>query len=241
VICGPGVLVLLRHGQSISNAAREFTGWLDSPLTALGRRQSVQAGRRLAAAGVYPDAVHTSLLSRAMVSADLALAQAGRYPVPVRRSWRLNERHYGALTGRNKEAVRAEVGEQRYRQWRNSLQVAPPPMGEDALQQLRRDPRYAALAGEQVPASESLGEVLARLLPYWTDVLVPELAAGWTVLVVAHGNSLRALVCHLDHLSQTELTATRTGPGAPLKYQFNDSLRPVRRGGVLLPAAPTTT
>lgn len=240
MISGPGSLVLLRHGQSSSNAARAFTGWLDSPLTALGRRQSVEAGRRMAAVGVRPDVVHTSLLSRAIASADIALAETDRCWIPVRRSWRLNERHYGALTGRSKEAVRTEVGEQRYRQWRNSLYVAPPPMRESALQQLRRDPRYAVLPGELVPASESLGDVLARLLPYWFDVLVPELAAGWTVLVAAHGNSLRALVCHLDRLSQPELTALRIPTGAPLLYRLAESPRPNRRGGEPLPGHPAT-
>ncbi|MEO7127079.1 MAG: 2,3-bisphosphoglycerate-dependent phosphoglycerate mutase [Nakamurella sp.] len=226
-----GSLVLLRHGQSTYNATGQFTGWLDVPLTELGRQQAINAGRCLAAAGITPDVVHTSLLSRAIGTADLALAEIGRSWIPVQRSWRLNERHYGALTGRVKDVVRAEVGEQQYRIWRNSLLVAPPPMPAELLSTLRHDPRYATLPAELVPATESLGDVVDRLLPYWTDVLIPQLRAGLAVFVVAHGNSLRALVSILDQLDQRDLTALRIPTGEPLHYRLSDSLRPVRRGG----------
>lgn len=226
-----GLLVLLRHGQSTSNAARDFTGWLDSPLTAFGRRQAADAGRRLADADIRPDVVQTSLLARAIVSADLALAEVGRCWIPVCRSWRLNERHYGALTGTGKDMVRTEAGEQQYRIWRNSLRVAPPPMEPELLDTSRRDPRYAALPAELVPATESLGDVVDRLLPYWSDVLVPQLHEGLTVLVVAHGNSLCALASHLDQLGQRELTALRIPTGEPLQYHFTEGWRLICRGG----------
>lgn len=226
-----GALVLMRHGQSTTNAAGQFTGWTDVPLTAHGQWQAREAGRRLAASGLVPDEVHTSLLSRAIRTADLLLTEAGLGGVPMRRSWRLNERHYGALTGRCKAEVRAQAGEGLYRAWRNSLNVAPPPMPDAELQLLRADPRYAGLPGGLIPAAESLGDVVTRLLPYWNDVLAPQLTAGGAVLVVAHGNSLRALISIIDRLTPERLADLRVPTGQPRCYRFDSDLRPAPAGG----------
>jgi 2,3-bisphosphoglycerate-dependent phosphoglycerate mutase len=224
-----GTLILLRHGQSVANAAGVFTGWLDVELTAEGRREAVAAGRCLAAAGVHPDVVHTSLLSRAIVTADLVINQLPGPAPSAGRTWRLNERHYGALTGLRKADVRAEVGETLYVEWRNSLQVAPPPLTPAGLRRLSAGPWPTwALAGNPT-ATESLGDVVARVVPYWLNTIAPRLAAGSTVLVVAHGNSLRALVAYLDHLSQAELSAFRLPTAKPVLYTFTDALVPLPR------------
>ena len=223
--------MLLRHGQSEWNAAGRFTGWQDVALTARGRAEAVHAGERLAAAGLLPDEVHTSLLSRSIESAALTLAAADRSWIPVCRTWRLNERHYGALTGKYKEQVRAKAGEVQYRLWRNSLAMAPPAMDEAQAAAVRADPRYQRLVAEAVPATESMGDVVRRVLPWFYDLAVPSLLAGKTLLVVAHGNSLRALVCHLDRLSQTELDLCRLDVGRARVYEFDERMRVLCRGG----------
>jgi 2,3-bisphosphoglycerate-dependent phosphoglycerate mutase len=227
----PGRLILLRHGQSASNANGCFTGWTDVALTVAGEAQAICASRLLLQGGVLPDVVHTSVLRRAIRTADLVLDTLDRSWIKVHRSWRLNERHYGALTGRPKKLIRFQAGEQVYSTWRNSLTVAPPPMPAAHVARLREDPRYAGLPIEAVPATESLGDTADRVRPYWRDVVSPDLASGRTVLVVAHGNSLRALMTILDQLNQDELSALRVRPGCPVVYTFDPGLRPVRRGG----------
>lgn len=227
--------MLLRHGQSTSNAAGRFTGWQDVPLTDRGRAEAGRAGRLLSEVGPEPHVVHTSLLSRAIETTDLVLAELGRRSLPVERTWRLNERHYGALTGLRKEQVRSAVGEPVYRLWRNSLTVAPPATATSELARLHADCHGALPAGtELVPAGESIGEVLRRVLPWWLHRAVPQLRHGLNLLVVAHGNSLRALICHLDRLTQAELDGFRLEAGHPLRYDFDELLRPVRRGGQAL-------
>jgi 2,3-bisphosphoglycerate-dependent phosphoglycerate mutase len=174
---------------------------------------------------VLPDVVHTSVLLRAIRTADLALLSAKRHWIPVRRSWRLNERHYGALQGKNKEETRAEFGSEQYLLWRRSFDIPPP---EDFATDLARDPRYRNLARELLPGSECLKDVLARVLPYWHDAIVPDLRVGLTVLVAAHGNSLRALVKHLDSIGDDEIAGLNLPTGVPLVYELDQNLRPIR-------------
>lgn len=223
----PGLL-LLRHGQSTSNAADVFTGWSDVALTGLGRAQAVQAGRLLVRAGAAPTSVHTSLLRRAISTAEIATAELGLSWLPVHRSWRLNERHYGALTGRRKADVAAEVAPDVLRAWRRSFSTAPPPVPAGSAQDISADPRYAGLP---VPRTESLADVWRRLLPYWVDVLVAELRQGGTPLVVAHGNTLRALVKHLDGLDDREVAGLDIPTGVPMLYHVDAALRPVPAAG----------
>ncbi len=233
----PGSLVLLRHGQSTTNAAGVFTGWLDVPLTARGRAEAVRAGRVLAGYGVTPDVVHTSTLDRTATTAGLVLAQQAGHP-PIQPDGRLDERHYGALTGRSKQAVQQEVGLQRFDEWRNSLTAAPPPLTGQGLRGLVRAGWPTGRLLSAGVRTESLGDVVARVAPFWEEVLTPGLVAGRTVLVVAHGNSLRALAVVLDRLTQDELSAVRLPTGVVLRYRFTDALRPLVRGGqVLGPAA----
>jgi 2,3-bisphosphoglycerate-dependent phosphoglycerate mutase len=229
-------LVLLRHGQSASNADDVFTGWTDVPLTDLGRAQAVQAGLLLADEGLLPTSVHTSLLRRAISTAELAVGVLGRNWLPVHRTWRLNERHYGALTGRRKRDVASEVDAATFRAWRRSFATAPPPMPQGSPFDVSTDPRYAGLPPDARPRTESLADVQARLLPYWTDVLVPEVGAGGVPLVVAHGNTLRALVAHLDGLDDRQVTGLDIPTGVPLLYRFDDRMRP-RAANYLDPVA----
>lgn len=229
----PGSLIVVRHGQSVTNAVGVFTGWLDVELTGLGRQEAMAAGRCLVAAGVCPQAVHTSLFQRAILSAEL-LVQAMRCPSPnIFHSDALNERHYGALTGRRKAEVLVEAGRVRYGAWRNSLHVAPPPLSKAGLAAIRRRWPADLLVGATI-ATESVGDVLARVAQYWNDVLAPQIADGETVLIVAHGNSLRALLAYLDALSEDELAALRLSTGAVLRYRFAENLSPLRRGGETL-------
>ncbi|MEU6476558.1 2,3-bisphosphoglycerate-dependent phosphoglycerate mutase [Streptomyces sp. NPDC047017] len=229
-----GPLVLLRHGRSTANADGRFTGWADVPLTADGEREALEAARLLARAGLLPDVVHTSVMARAIRSADLVLGELDRSWIPAQRSWRLNERQYGALTGRRKREVRAEAGHELYRHWRRSLHGRPGPLPPDRLARLRADPRYSALRPDGVPAVESLADMAARTVPYWADVLAPQVRAGATVLVVAHGNSLRALATVLDRLTGSEVARLDIPTAAPLCYDFDASLRPLVRGGTYL-------
>lgn len=236
---GPaGSLVLLRHGQSTTNAEGRFTGWADVPLTAHGEEQAAHAARLLVGEGLVPDVVHTSVLRRSVRTADILLEEMDRSWVPVHRTWRLNERQYGALAGRVKRDVLREAGDERYRAWRRSLTAAPGALGADELAFLRGDPRYAGLAGAGLPAVERFADVIARVAPYWADVLAAQLLSGRTVLVVAHGNSLRALVAVLDRLTDHEVEDLNVPTGAPLLYRFDAALRPAVRGGRYLePAA----
>ena len=206
------VLVLLRHGESTWNATDVFTGWLPAPLSDRGRQQARQAGLTLASRGLLPDVVHTSVQERAIVTADLALAACGRAWIPVRRSWRLNSNHYGALQGRSKAEVRAEVGDEQFNAWRRGFLIRPPAGWPDD------DPRYATLPPDVRPRCESLHDVTARLLPYCADAIVPDLLVHDCVLVVSHGNTLRALVKHLEGISDEASSAIEVPNATPVCY-----------------------
>jgi 2,3-bisphosphoglycerate-dependent phosphoglycerate mutase len=231
-------LVLLRHGESEWNDKNLFTGWVDVDLTATGEQQALDGGALLRDAGLLPTVLHTSLLKRAIRTSTLALEECDRSWIPVRRHWRLNERHYGALQGKDKKQTLAEYGEQKFMEWRRSFDTPPPPLELGSEWDNTSDPRYAALAPGIVPLTECLADVVDRLLPYWYDVIVPDLRAGETVLVVAHGNSLRALVMHLDGLSREQVVDLNIPTGQPLRYDLDSSLRPLVPGGTYLdPAA----
>jgi 2,3-bisphosphoglycerate-dependent phosphoglycerate mutase len=234
---GPGYrLVLLRHGQSDWNARNLFTGWVNVDLTAGGKDEAVRAGEMLAAAGVLPDVVHTSLQRRAIRSAEIALAASDRDWIPVRRSWRLNGRHYGALQGMGKSQVLSEYGQEQFTLWRRSYAGRPPLLGADAAHSQFADPRYAGLPPEVRPRAESLQDVTARLLPYWYDAVVPDLRAGAVVLVVSHGNTLRALIKHLEAITDEAIAGLDVPHGIPLLYELDTDCRPVAGRGRYLDA-----
>lgn len=221
-------LVLLRHGQSEWNLENLFTGWYDAQLTAQGEAEARAGGELLARKGVLADIVHTSLQTRAIRTAELALGACDRSFIPVRRHWRLNERHYGDLTGRNKAETAAKFGEDQVLVWRRSYDVPPPPIAEDNAHDPNGDARFASVPVELRPASECLADVVDRMLPYWFDAIIPDLATGATVLVAAHGNSLRALVKHLDGISDEDITGLNIPTGQPLVYELGDDFRPTR-------------
>jgi 2,3-bisphosphoglycerate-dependent phosphoglycerate mutase len=221
-------LVLIRHGQSVWNRDNRFTGWVDVDLTEAGVDEARRAGTRLLDAGILPDVVHTSLQTRAIRTANLALEVLDRLWIPVRRSWRLNERHYGGLTGLDKAQTAARHGDEQVHIWRRSYDIPPPPIDDDNPDNPNGDPRYALLPPELVPSSECLGDVVVRLLPYWFDGLVPDLAAGRVVLVAAHGNSLRALVKHLQGIADDEIPHLEIPTGVPLLYELDEHFRPAR-------------
>jgi 2,3-bisphosphoglycerate-dependent phosphoglycerate mutase len=227
-------LVLLRHGQSEWNASGVFAGWENAHLTAHGEDEAERAGSLLAGHGVLPAFVHTSLQQRTIRTADLALAAANRDWIPVRRSWRLNGRHYGALQGRNKNEVLRQYGEQQVRLWRRSYEVAPPPLTAEAWRLQLDDPRYAMLPPEAQPRAESLRDVSARLLPYWYDAIVPDLLDRGCVLVVSHGNTLRALVKYLESIPDELITGLEIPTGIPLVDELRPDLRPDDLGGQYL-------
>ena len=232
-----GTLVLLRHGLSDWNAKNLFTGWVDVPLSQAGEAEARRGGELLAEAELLPDVVHTSLLRRAIATANLALDACDRHWIPVARSWRLNERHYGALQGKDKRQTLAEFGEERFMLWRRSYDVAPPPIEAGSEFSQEGDPRYAGL-GAEMPVTECLADVVARFLPYWEGAVVPDLRAGRVVLLAAHGNSLRALVKHLDAISDEAIAGLNIPTGIPLRYELDEELRPVKPGGEYLdPAA----
>ncbi|MCD0450244.1 phosphoglyceromutase [Actinocorallia sp. API 0066] len=227
-------LVLLRHGESVWNAENLFTGWVDVDLSAKGESEAAAAGELLLDADLTPDVLHTSLLKRAIRTANIALDAADLLWLPVRRSWRLNERHYGALQGKNKAQTLEEFGAEQFKTWRRSYDTPPPPIADaDPLSQVG-DLRYAGLPSELVPRTECLADVVDRLLPYWYDAIVPDLAAGRTVLVTAHGNSLRALVKHLDAIPDDEISELNIPTGIPLKYELDADFVPRKRGGEYL-------
>ena len=230
----PYRLVVLRHGQSEWNAAGLFTGWENAHLTVQGAQQAAQAGALLAEHGVVPAFAHTSLQRRTIRTAELVLAAADRDWIPVRRSWRLNGRHYGALQGRNKTEVFQQYGEQQFMLWRRSFDVPPPPLDEAAMHAQSADPRYQALPPDALPRTESLADVSTRMLPYWYDVIVPDLRAGRCVLVVSHGNTLRALVKHLESIPDHQIAELDIPTGIPLVYQLGPDLRPDAPGGQYL-------
>jgi 2,3-bisphosphoglycerate-dependent phosphoglycerate mutase len=226
---GVGTLVLVRHGQSTWNLGNRFTGWWDVGLSDQGEKEARSAGQALAAAGLVLDRVHTSVLTRAINTAHLALAEMGQLWVPVQRSWRLNERHYGGLTGLDKEQTRQRYGEEQFRAWRRSYDIPPPPMEPGHEFDVSADPRYRKLPADVIPATECLADVVARMLPYWHDEVAPDLKAGATLLVAAHGNSLRALIKHLEDISDADITDLEVPTGVPLVYRFDDHLRLVER------------
>jgi 2,3-bisphosphoglycerate-dependent phosphoglycerate mutase len=229
-----GTLVLLRHGESEWNKANLFTGWVDVELSEKGRAEASRGGQLLTEHGLLPDVLHTSLLGRAISTAELALAAADRQWIPVRRSWRLNERHYGALQGMDKAATLAQYGEEQFMTWRRSYATPPPPIERGSRYSQDDDPRYASLPPEARPDTECLADVVVRMLPYWYDSIVPDLRSGATVLVAAHGNSLRALVKHLDDMGDDEVVGLNIPTGVPLRYDLDADLRPTTPGGQYL-------
>jgi len=229
-------LILLRHGNSDWNTKNLFTGWVDVELSDRGRAEAKRAGELIAAFGKQPDVQYTSLLKRAIHTADIALAEADRDWIEVKRSWRLNERHYGALQGKDKAATLAEYGQEQFTIWRRSFDVPPPPLDDDSEFAQAHDVRYAGL-GADLPRTESLKLVIDRMLPYWHSDITVDLAAGKTVLVTAHGNSLRALVKHLDTVSDSAIAELNIPTGIPLVYTLGDDFRPVRSAEYLDPAA----
>ena len=224
-------LVLLRHGESEWNSKGLFTGWVDVGLSGAGAQEAENGGRLLVQAGLRPAVVHTSVLTRAIQTANIALEEAGLLWLPVRRSWRLNERHYGALQGKDKARTRQEFGDEQFMLWRRSYDVPPPPIADDDPLSQSGDPRYANLPPEARPRTECLKDVVARLLPYWYDVIVPDLIREGTVLIVAHGTSLRALVKHLDGIGDAAIAELNIPTGIPLVYELDADLRPVVAGG----------
>jgi len=230
-------LVLLRHGQSDWNAKNLFTGWWDADLSPLGEAEARRSGELLAEAALLPDVAHTSLQTRAIRTTTIALDACGRSWIPVRRSWRLNERHYGALTGKDKMQTVAEHGAAQVKVWRGSYDVPPPPIEARSEFDVSADPRYADLPPEAIPTAECLKDVLIRALPWWADGIVPDLRAGKVVLVGAHGNSLRALVKHLDGIADSDITELDIPTGNPLVYELGDDLRPTRDRRYLDPEA----
>jgi 2,3-bisphosphoglycerate-dependent phosphoglycerate mutase len=228
---GTGALLLLRHGQSVSNAADVFTGWVDVPLSDLGVAQARGAAAALRKLGIRPTSVHTSLLRRSIATAEIVTDGLGCGWVPVHRSWRLNERHYGALTGRDKRAVAAEVDGAVFRAWRRSFGVAPPAMSEDAAAAMYADARYADLAPDARPRTENLADVWARMLPYWSDVLFPQVLSGDTPLLVGHGNSLRAFVMHLEGLGPAEVERLDIPTAVPMRYRLDRLKNPLVESG----------
>ena len=229
-----GTLVLLRHGESEWNSKGLFTGWVDVGLSATGADEAAHGGKLLHDSGIRPDTLHTSVLTRAIQTANIALETAELLWLPVRRSWRLNERHYGALQGKDKAQTRKEFGDEQFMLWRRSYDVPPPPIADDDPLSQAGDRRYALLPPELLPRTECLKDVLGRMLPYWYEYIVPDLAVGKTVLVTAHGNSLRALVKHLDDIGDDDIAALNIPTGIPLVYELDSSFRPAQRGGQYL-------
>lgn len=226
-----GTLVLLRHGQSTWNAENLFTGWVDVPLSETGEQEARRGGELLREAGLLPDVLHTSMMRRAISTANLALDACDRHWVPVHRDWRLNERHYGALQGKDKKQTLAEFGEEQFMLWRRSYDTPPPEIEVGSEFDQTADPRYA---GTPVPRTECLKDVVERFLPYWESAVVPDLQAGKVVLLAAHGNSLRALVKHLDGISDTDIAGLNIPTGIPLRYDLDDAMRPTVPGGTYL-------
>jgi 2,3-bisphosphoglycerate-dependent phosphoglycerate mutase len=222
----PGVLVLLRHGQSTWNLENLFTGWHDVPLSELGVKEAKEAGRQLKLAGLAPKVVHTSVLVRAIQTADIALAEMGLTWIPVRRSWRLNERHYGALEGLNKQQTAEKYGADQVKLWRRSYDTRPPDLERSDGRHPSHDSRYAELPPELLPSAECLKDVVERMLPYWFDSVVPDLLRHQCVLVSAHGNSLRALVKHLEGLTEQQVVDLDIPTGVPRVYELDSAFRP---------------
>ena len=230
-------LILLRHGESEWNEKNLFTGWVDVRLTQKGEEEAVRAGELFKEHNLLPELLHTSLLRRAINTAEIALNEAERHWIPVRRSWKLNERHYGALQGKDKKATLTQYGDEQFQLWRRSFDVPPPPIEDgDKFSQVK-DPQYEDL-GNLIPKTECLKDVVQRLIPYWEQEIIPDLKSGKVTLVTAHGNSLRALVKHLDGISDQEIAALNIPTGIPLLYELDNDFKPIKIGGEYLdPAA----
>lgn len=222
-------LILLRHGHSEWNAKNLFTGWVDVDLTDKGRAEAIRGGQLIKESGLLPDVLHTSLLRRAITTANMALDAADRHWIPVKRDWRLNERHYGDLQGKNKKQTMEQFGEEKFMLWRRSYDTPPPDIADDNEYTQAGDPRYADLPA--VPKTECLKDVVARMVPYWENEIQPDLRAGKVVLVAAHGNSLRALVKHLDGISDADIAGLNIPTGMPLLYELDENFAPITPGG----------
>ena len=230
-------LILLRHGESAWNEKNLFTGWVDVRLTQKGEQEAVRAGELFKEHNLLPELLHTSLLRRAINTAEIALNEAERHWIPVRRSWKLNERHYGALQGKDKKATLAQYGDEQFQLWRRSFDVPPPPIEDGVEFSQVNDPRYQDL-GNLIPKTECLKDVVQRLIPYWEQEIIPDLKSGKVTLITAHGNSLRALVKHLDGISDQDIAALNIPTGIPLMYELADDFKPIKIGGEYLdPAA----
>jgi 2,3-bisphosphoglycerate-dependent phosphoglycerate mutase len=230
-------VVLLRHGQSTWNLENRFTGWKDVDLSDQGRTEAKDAGRSMKEAGFQFDVAFTSVLTRAIKTLGIALAEMDQLWIPVIKHWRLNERHYGALQGLNKAETAAEHGEAQVKIWRRSYDIPPPTLGPADDRYLGNDPRYASLKPGEFPAAESLKDTVARFLPYWHETVAPAIQSGQRVLIAAHGNSLRALVKYLDHVSDQEIVELNIPTGIPLVYELDDRLKPIRHYFLGDPAA----
>jgi len=221
-------VVLLRHGESTWNSENRFTGWTDVDLSAKGLTEAREAGVLLRQSGYQFDVAYTSVLKRAIRTCWMALDELDLLWIPMTRHWRLNERHYGALQGLNKAETAAKHGDEQIKVWRRSYDTPPPPLALDDPRHPRHDPRYADLAASDLPATESLKETVARFVPYWTDTISPEVRAGRRVLIAAHGNSLRALVKYLDHISDSDIVELNIPTGIPLVYELDAALKPIK-------------
>ena len=222
------VLVLLRHGESVWNLENRFTGWADVDLTDKGRAEAAEAGRLLKEGGYVFDVAYTSLLKRAIRTLWIALDGLDQMWLPTHGTWRLNERHYGALQGLNKSETAAKFGEEQVLVWRRSFEIPPPALTEDSEHYPGHDPRYAGVDRRDLPKAESLKDTIARFLPYWEATIAPDIRAGKRVVIAAHGNSLRALVKHLDRMSEEAVLALNIPTGIPLVYELDDSLQPLK-------------
>lgn len=227
-------LILVRHGESQWNEKNLFTGWVDVDLNEKGLTEANRAGELILESGILPDVLHTSLLRRAIKTANIALDVAGRHWIPVSRSWRLNERHYGALQGKDKAQTLAEFGEEQFMLWRRSYDVPPPAIDADSEYAQTYDPRYSDIPQSQRPATECLADVVKRMLPYWESNILSDLKQGKVVMVAAHGNSLRALVKHLDGISDEDIAALNIPTGIPLVYELDEAFKPLVSGGKYL-------
>ena len=223
-------LILLRHGESEWNAKNLFTGWVDVELSEKGLVEAARGGQLLKEANLLPDVLHTSLLKRAINTADIALESCGRTGIPTKRSWRLNERHYGALQGKDKAATLKEYGEEQFQLWRRSFDVPPPAIADDDQYSQKNEAKYANL-GEQLPKTECLKDVVARVVPYLTGEVMDDLKSGKTVLITAHGNSIRAIVKFLDAISDSDIAGVNIPTGIPLLYELNEKFEPITKGG----------
>ena len=223
-------LILLRHGESLWNAKNLFTGWVDVELSEKGLLEAARAGQLLKEANLLPDVLYTSLLKRAIDTADIALKNCGRTGIATKRSWRLNERHYGALQGKDKAATLKEYGEQQFQLWRRSFDVPPPAIADDDQYSQKNEPKYANL-GDLLPKTECLKDVVARVVPYLTGEVTQDLKSNKTVLITAHGNSIRAIVKYLDAISDTDIAGVNIPTGIPLLYELNEKFEPITKGG----------